>query len=157
MDGHLSGSRVPVFVFKVCPEMPVEGRSRKALWEGKESLVSVSPGEWAWLFTSREEPCGIPAPSLTWRGSPVLHSHTQDFAGSRCWNHLSPLFQIVSQSLLEFLQWGTHYFQKLTQSMSLVWLFTSWYPMLTATGTKQVLIKYFFQQINMQGEISYYL
>ena len=71
MVGHLSGSRVLVFVFKVCPEMPVEDGSRKALQEGKE------PGQCLpWLFTSREEPCGIPAPSLTWLGGLLFSIHT---------------------------------------------------------------------------------
>ena len=78
MDGHLSGSRVLVFVFKVCPEMPVEDGSRKALQEGKESLVSVSPGS----SHPGKSPVEFQHPlSLGW-GSPFLHSYMQDFAGS---------------------------------------------------------------------------
>lgn len=69
----------------------------------------VSPQETLWLFTSREERLVEPQDSSLFSAQKTF----KGFAESSCWNPQLPLIQVVSQSLLELLQWeGDFYFQK---------------------------------------------
>lgn len=85
--------------------MSVEvGPGEEPCGEREECLISVSPGDTA--FVSRENPRWNPqdAPQVGWGLLFLVQNRIKGFAECRCWNFLPALFQVGSQSLFELLQ-----------------------------------------------------